>query len=118
MNKLIRIILSPEAQEVYAYLNKEAPNFKTERIIFRAINNKVELIKLNPHFGDPIAKKLIPNEYKKRFKITNLFRVELPAYWRMLYTITDGESEIEIIAFVLDIIDHEIYNKKFGYKRK
>jgi len=36
----------------------------------------------------------------------------------MLYTLTDGESEVEIIAFVLDIIDHEEYNKKFGYKWK
>jgi len=34
----------------------------------------------------------------------------------MLYSLTDGESEVEIIAFVLDIIDHEKYNKKFGYK--
>jgi len=36
----------------------------------------------------------------------------------MLYTLTDGESKIEIIAFVLDIIDHELYDKKFGYKEK
>lgn len=26
-------------------------------------------------------------------------------------------NEIEIIAFVLDIIDHKDYNKKFGYKK-
>jgi len=36
----------------------------------------------------------------------------------MLYTLKDGESEIEIIAFVLDIIDHNEYDKKFGYKKK
>jgi len=34
----------------------------------------------------------------------------------MLYTLTDGEREIEIIAFVLDIVDHPKYDKKFGYK--
>jgi len=44
--------------------------------------------------------------------------VELPNYWRMLYTLTDGESKIEIIAFVLDVIDHANYDKKFGYKGK
>ncbi len=27
-------------------------------------------------------------------------------------------KKIEIIAFVLDLIDHPTYNKKFGYKRK
>jgi hypothetical protein len=34
----------------------------------------------------------------------------------MLYTLTNGDSEIEIIAFVLDVIDHKEYDKKFGYK--
>ena len=34
----------------------------------------------------------------------------------MLYTLTDGESQIEIVAFVLDLLDHKDYDKKFGYK--
>lgn len=87
-------------------------------MIFRAINQKVELIKSNPHYGDAIAKKLFPEEYRKKYGITNLFRVELPAFWRMLYTLSDGENEVEIIAFVLDVIDHKEYNKKFRYKGK
>jgi len=50
------------------------------------------------------------------YGITNLFRVELPQFWRMLYTLTNDESEIEIIAFVLDVMDHKQYDRKFGYK--
>jgi hypothetical protein len=113
--KTIRIILSPEAEQVYKYLNAAAPQSKKEQSILKAINHKVDLIKMNPHYGDPIAKSLIPKEYKEKYGITNLFRVELPDFWRMLYTLTDGETEIEIIAFVLDIMDHPDYNKKFGY---
>lgn len=116
--KKIRVKLSQEAEEVYKYLNKEALNSKTERMILKAVNQKVEMIKLNPHFGKPIAKKLIPKEYTQKYGITNLFRVELPVFWRLLYTLTDGESEVEIIAFVLDVIDHKEYDKKFGYKDK
>ena len=56
-------------------------------------------------------------EYKIKYKISNLFRVELPNYWRMLYTLTEGDTKIEVIAFVLDIMDHKVYNKKFGYKK-
>ncbi len=114
--KRVRIIFSPEAEEVYKYLNKQAPTSRTERIILNAINRKIELIKANFHYGDPIAKKLIPQEYKLKYGVTNLFRVELPNFWRMLYTLTEGETNIEIIAFVLDVIDHKTYNKKFGYK--
>ncbi len=116
--KKVRVILSPEAEEVYNHLNEEAPKSKTEQTILNAINKKVELIKANPHYGNPIAKKRIPQEYKDKYDVNNLFRVELPNYWRMLYTLTDGESKIEIIAFVLDVIDHPTYDKKFDYKGK
>jgi len=114
--KKVRVIFSPEAEEIYKYLNEQAPKSKIENTIFNAVNKKVELIKANIHYGDPIAKKLIPEEYKAKYSITNLFRVELPNFWRMLYTLTDGETEVEIIVFVLDVIDHKEYNKKFGYK--
>ncbi len=87
-------------------------------MILTAINKKVELIKANLHYGDPIAKSLIPKEYIEKYEITNLFRVKLPNYWRMLYTLTDDETKIEIIAFVLDILNHATYNKKFGYRKK
>ncbi len=86
-------------------------------MILNAINHKKELIRANIHYGNPIAKNLIPVEYKQKYSATNLFRVELPAFWRMLYTLTNKE-EIEIIAFVLDIIGHPDYDKKFGYRGK
>ncbi|MFH0711802.1 MAG: hypothetical protein V1889_01720 [archaeon] len=113
--KTVRIILSPEAEEVYKKLNSESELNKQSRMILKAINNKIDLIKSNIHYGDPIAKNLIPEEYKIKYTISNLFRVELPAFWRMLYTLTNNE-EIEIITFVLDIIDHPTYDNKFGYK--
>jgi len=115
--KTVKIILSPEAKEVFIYLNREAETSKQERSILNAVKQKSEFIKANPHYGNPISKRLIPREYIEKYGITNLFRVELPSFWRMLYTLTESETTIEIIAFVLDIIDHNEYNKKFGYKR-
>ena len=116
--KIVRVKLSPEAEEVYKRLNEEAPTSKTERMILKGVNQKVELIKSNPHYGEPIAKDLIPGEYKLKYGATNLFHVELPAFWRMIYSLTDGESEVEIVAFVLDVTNHKIYDKKFGYRGK
>lgn len=114
--KQVRVVLSPEAEEVFLSLNKEAASSKIDSSILRAIQKKVELIRANIHYGIPVAKHLIPAEYKIKYGITNLFRVELPNYWRMLYTLTDGDATIEIVAFVLDIMNHKKYNKKFGYK--
>lgn len=116
--KRVRVILSDEAEEVYRYLNEHAEGSKIERSILNSIKKKVELVKANPHYGDPISKKMIPAEYIEKYGITNLFRVELSNYWRMLYTLTDGGSVVEIIAFILDIVDHETYDNKFGYKKK
>jgi len=113
--KKVKIILSPQAKKVYSYLNEQSKNSKIEKSILNAVNQKARLIKENPHYGNPISKKLIPEEYKKRYEISNLFRVELPNYWRMIYSLTNGESSIEIVGFVLDIFNHKSYNKKFGY---
>jgi len=111
--KQVRIKLSPEAEQVYKYLNANV-NSKVERSILNAIHKKAELIKLNPHYGDPIAKYLIPQEYFLKYGINNLFRIELPNFWIMLYTLTN-DGTIEIVAFVLDIMNHKEYDKKFGY---
>lgn len=116
--KRIRLILSPEAETVYNYLNGCAEKSKAERAILLAINKKCGLIKANPHYGNPVSHKLIPGEYKTKYGVKNLFRVELPDFWRMLYTLTDGETEIEIVAFVLDFISHPDYDKKFKYKKR
>jgi hypothetical protein len=116
--KQVRVILSTEAEEVYDYLKREAPNSKHERMILNSLNKKVDLIKLDSHYGDPMAKKLIPGEYKIKYGVTNLFRVELSNFWRMLYTLTNDKNEIEIIAFILEISDHDQYDKRLGYKRK
>ena len=113
--KAVRVVLSDDAKEVYKFLNERAPDSKIERSILNAVNNKKDLIKLNPHYGEPIPKKQIPPEYIQKFGVTNLFWVSLPSFWRMLYTLT-ANGEIEIVAFVLDILDHGKYNKKFGYR--
>src|SRR3989344_2208358 len=116
--KPVKVILSPEAEQVYKYLANEAAKSKIEKSILNAINKKSELIKQNPHYGDPISHELIPKEYIQKYGITNLFRVELPSFWRMLYTLTNNDTKAEIIAFVLDIMDHPSYDKKIKYKRK
>jgi mRNA-degrading endonuclease RelE of RelBE toxin-antitoxin system len=114
--KPVKVVLSPEAEEAYKQLNSIAVNSKLERSILNSIKKKVALIKMNPHYGNPMAKKLIPKEYVLKYGVTNLFRVELSGFWRMLYTLTNDETEVIIVAFVLDIIDHREYDRKFGYK--
>ena len=55
--KIVRVILSEQAEEAYRYLNEHAEESKTERSFFNSIKKEVELVKANPHYGDPISKK-------------------------------------------------------------
>lgn len=115
----VRIILKDQAKTEFEALNKIAGEQQAkgttnseEMQLLKAIRQKTELIRQNPAYGNNIPKKLIP----KSMDASNLFRVELTGYWRMLYSL-EG-NQIEIVAFVLYIIDHPAYDKMFRYKSK
>jgi hypothetical protein len=109
--KEVRIVLKGQAKDSYLELKKRKD--KEAKSILNSIERVKEILKDNPQYGDPIAKKLIPKSLLQ-IEIQNLYRVELSNYWRMLYTI-EG-NEINIFLFVLSIVDHKEYNKLFGYK--
>jgi len=119
MNKQVRVVLLDEAESEFKKLNetvgeqvKRGVENSEEIQLLKSIKQKTEFIKANPFYGDSIKKNLIPKEYN----VQNLWRVELTHFWRMLYTIKG--DQIEIICFIIDIMDHDRYNKKFGYKNK
>ena len=69
--KHVRIVLTPEATDEYQSLRSKATDSKQEKVIFTAFLQKVELLKENIHYGQLIAKKLVPAEYKTRYGITS-----------------------------------------------
>lgn len=110
LDKPVRIFLKGQGKEAYLELKKR--NDKEAKTILNSFERIKEILKDNPQFGRPIGKKLIPKELKK-LGVKNLYRVELSNYWRMFYTI-EG-SDIEVLLFILKIVDHKKYNKLFGY---
>jgi hypothetical protein len=118
-NKRVSVITIDEAKVAYKELNRivgeqtaRGAETSPEIQLLRSIRQKIEFLKINPFYGDNIPKKQIP----KGYAVANLWRVELTNYWRMLYTIRG--DEVEIICVILDITDHERYDKKFGYRKK
>lgn len=123
MNKPVRVIYLDEADAEYKRLNeivgrqiKEGKDNTEEMQLLRSIKQKTEFVKANPFYGNNIPKVLIPQEYIQKYKTNNLWRLELINYWRMVYTIKG--DQVEVICFVLDIIDHKDYDKKFGYNKR
>ncbi len=123
MNKPTRVILLDEADLEFKRLNNlvgkqinERKENTDEMQLLKSIKQKIEFVKANPFYGDNIPKDLIPKEYFLKYNARNLWRVELSQFWRMLYTIQG--DQIEVICFVLDILNHDKYNKKLGYRKK
>ena len=121
--KEIRLILSEEATEEYNELNRivgeelqRGITSSVNQSIFRSIERVKGWLKDNPFAGEQVQKSKIPPYYLNRYDVTNLWRIDLSDYWRLVYTIQS--SEIEIIDFILNIVDHKKYDKIFGYKGK
>ena len=123
IKKKITIKLIGDAEKAFKDLNKLVSEQRNSGItsskditLLNAINRLFDVIINNPFYGENAKKYLIPKEYRQKYDADNLFIADLPDYWRMIYTLES--DEIEIIAFVLDIIDHDDYNKKFGFKKR
>lgn len=123
IKKKITIKLVGDAEKAFDDLNIMVGQQRSNGIasskeitLLSAINRMFDVIVANPFYGENAKKDLIPKEYRQKYDADNLFIVDLPDYWRMIYTLES--DEIEIIAFVLDIIDHNEYNKKFGFRKR
>jgi hypothetical protein len=113
LGKEVKVFLKGQAKEAYLELKKKED--QESKAILKSFERIKDILKDNPQHGDPIRKEIIPSNFKKE-GITNLYRAELSNYWRIIYTLTG--NEVEVLVFVLNIVDHPEYNKIFGYKKK
>ncbi len=122
MQKITKVAIKGGALEEFEKLNKlvgeevsKGVTSSDNQTLFNAIKQKIEFLKNNPHFGIQIAKSKIPKKYSKMYNAGNLWKINLPGAWRMIYTIKG--NEVEIISFILDIFDHKEYEKVFNYSK-
>ena len=129
--KQVSIKLVGEAKSEYLELQDVVRREKEKGIessfhqtLLKSIDSKIALLKANYDYGIQIPRKLIPKRYLAEFEVTNLWKVNLSGYWRMVYTLKQPQREqtdVEIISIWLDIlgiVDHDKYNKIFGYRKK
>lgn len=96
-------------KEVYESLENSS-----EKQLYKFIRRAIDDLKENPACGKHIPRKLIPKKYTKEYRVTNLWKYDLPNSWRLLYTIKD--NEVEIIAVILEWMNHKEYDRLFSYR--
>lgn len=121
--KPVKVIITGDAKQEFEELNKIVGEEITKGVtksdyqtLLSSIKQKIELLKENPQYGIHVPKNRIPKEYIIKYEVNNLWKINLPKWWRMIYTIRG--SEVEIIALILDIMNHKRYDRKFGYKKR
>lgn len=82
--------------------------------IKKGIIKAIKDIQENVFCGRNVKKSLIPKELIQKYNINNLWIYNLSDGWRMLYVITPSE-EIEIIAVILDWMNHKDYERLFKF---
>ena len=112
---MYEVRFSREFSEEYAKLRQRAECGEGEaRYLLKIIDKGVTKLKLNREAGKRIPKRLIPREYVTKYGVTNLWKLNLDRYWRMIYTIVG--DEIQLVTIVIEILNHKKYDRKFGYR--
>ena len=106
---------SKEFSEEYAKLKRRAESGRGEaRYLVRIIDKGIAKLKRNREAGKRIPKRLIPRDYSIKYSVTNLWKLNLDRYWRMIYTIVG--DEIRLVSVIIEVLNHKKYDRKFGYR--
>ena len=84
--------------------------------LLKAIEREKNNLKIDPQHGIHISRQNISKTTVARYGTDRLWKVDLVGYWRMIYTLTG--DEVKIVAFVLEFMDHNKYNKIFDYRKR
>ncbi|MCX6748021.1 MAG: hypothetical protein NT076_00280 [Candidatus Pacearchaeota archaeon] len=95
-------------------LEKSFNELSEEDSIKKAIKRAIQTIYEDFSCGRNIKKSLIPMSLINKYDINNLWIYNLPNSWRLLYSVTSS-AEVEIIAVLLNWMDHKDYEKLFNF---
>ena len=101
------IFVDIELKRTFEELEKSDPR------LFKEIDKAIREIRQNSFCGRNVKKSLIPKELKQKYGIDNLWIYNLRKDWRLLYSV--GRDEIELIAVILDWMNHKDYEKLFKF---
>lgn len=122
MNKEVVVQFDADAYKEYTELQEAVAQGRhsttkpTYEQLLTSINNAIRNIKANPYHGDLVPRKYLNKQIINKYGTDKILRVELVGFWRLLYTLIG--DEVKIIAFILEYMDHNRYNKLFCYKKK
>lgn len=86
---------------------------QSDQRLFKELEKAFNDICQNGYVGRNVKKKLIPRGLIQKYQINNLWIYNLSKDWRLIYTLAG--DEIEVLAIVLDWMNHKDYEKLFKF---
>ncbi|MGI0088410.1 MAG: hypothetical protein ACREBI_10725 [Nitrosotalea sp.] len=81
--------------------------------LYKVVKDIISNLKSDKIAGIRLKREQIPKYYLKRHDVNAGFKVDLSGHWRLIYGITAIHNEKK--ALLMELFDHEKYNKRFGY---
>lgn len=100
---------SPHAERQY----RSAPS-----VIRDALRRRAGSLAADPHTGTLVSLRKVPKDTRRKWErrvgpVGNLYKLDLPDGWRVLYTAgTEGQARVILI---LEVVDHKEYDRLLGY---
>jgi len=110
-NRVIRVLVVDEQLKKSFFALEHGKN--EEKELFSFINRAMDDLKKDCFCGIRIQNNHWPKKYVQKYGINSLYKYDLPNGWRLIYTIRG--SEIEIVAVILEWMNHKEYDRRFGY---
>jgi hypothetical protein len=108
------VLLSDRAAEALAAL--ESSSAHDLRAIARRARALKPLLLVDCLHGEVVRKKNVPRALAGRYGLENLYVEDLPASWRLLYTVVKQEGRRVVV--VVEILDHREYSRLFPGRRR
>lgn len=81
--------------------------------LLKIVNSGLDVLKENMFAGERIERRRFPSYYVQKFGVNNLYKFNLDARARLVYTLVAEETGVAVV--VLEILDHKRYEERFGY---
>ncbi len=88
-------------------------NLNKNTALYRKVKETIDDLKKNKIVGFRLKQGQIPQYYVKKHDINAVYKLDLPGYWRLIYGILVIHGERK--ALLMELFDHDKYNKRFGY---
>lgn len=100
--------------QVYLSAQAAADRLRLDAMQDRKLLALAKALRQDTTLGDQVKRSRIPKGLRRDYDCDNLWRLELPGAWRVLYTILSKPDEEPVVS-ILRILPHKQYDRLFGY---